>query len=80
MKTSIGYKELFAKVLEITLLKKSLGDSGVFRASIYDIIEYLFGRDAIFSGKALTRKLMEDVANAVGGTYIYDKGRARIVF
>jgi glycogen debranching enzyme len=80
MKKRISNKDLFDKILEIARLKKSLGESKVFRTSIYDILEYYFGRDAIFSGKALTRKLMEDVASAIGGTYIYDKGRARIVF
>jgi len=80
MKKSISYKELFAKGLEVTIQKKSSGNSQVFRTSIYDVLEYCFGRDAIFSGKAITRKLMEEIANAVGGTYIYDKGRARIVF
>jgi hypothetical protein len=80
MKKSASYKELFDKGVGIAIRKKSSGDSQVFRTCMYDVLEDCFGRDAIFSGKAITRKLMEEIANAVGGTYIYDKGRARIVF
>ena len=60
--------------------KKNLGKPKVFRTSIYDIIEYNFGADTIFSGKAITRQIMEDVANAVGGVYVHKQGSSHIKF
>jgi hypothetical protein len=73
--------DLYDEALKIALHKKNLeGRNEVFRTTICDIIEYNFKANRIDFNKDLTRKLMEDVANAVGGTYIYDKGCARIEF
>lgn len=72
---------LFQEVLKIALHKKQMGKPQVFRTTIYDIIEYLYGKDSMFSGKAITRKLMEDVATAVGGVYLPGKaGSSQIKF
>jgi hypothetical protein len=65
---------LFQEVLKIALHKKQMGQTKVFRTTIYDIVEYLYGKDSMFSGKAITRKLMEDVATAVGGQYLPGHG------
>jgi hypothetical protein len=71
---------LFQTVLQIALHKKNMGKSKVFRTTIYDIVEFMYGKDSMFSGKAITRQLMDDVASAVGGTYVKGEGSAHIKF
>ena len=76
----MSQNQIYQEVLKIALHKKQLGRPKVFRTSIYDIIEYNYGVDSMFNGKAITRKVMEDVAQAVGGVYVHKQGSSHIKF
>ncbi len=54
------------------------GVKTVFRDRVFAILWYNYG----IIGKALTRKIMQDIATATGGVYVFEegKGRARIVY
>lgn len=74
-------KTILELIIEYLNQQKTFGKSEVKRKDIYTVCEYVLGIDAIFSGKALSRHVMQTAAEAVGGTYVVPaKGNARVVF
>jgi len=77
----MSQKTLLQSIIDYLNKQKSYGKKVVRRTSIYDVMEDRFGIAAIFSGKALTRGLMNDAATAVGAVYIPGRnGNSKIVF
>ncbi len=71
-------KSLLQDIIDYLLYQKSLGRKSVFRTSIYSVFEYKYRWDA--DGRMLTVAGLKAAAQAVGGTYVNDNGRARVVF
>ena len=71
-------QDVFNEVLEIAQHAKSCGRDRVFRTTIYDIMS--FNRKWKNIGVEITRQLIEDVAKAMGGVYICQKGSSHIKF
>lgn len=71
-------KSLFQDIVDYLLYQKSLGRKTVFRTIIFAVMEnkYRWGAD----GRMLTVEGMQKAAQAAGGTYVNDSGRARVVF
>ena len=72
---------LFNEVVAYLNQQKSWGKKEVFRTAIFEVMDYNRGlikdpRDP----KSLPTGLLIEAAVQVGGTYINNKGRARVVF
>ena len=73
--------ELFNSVVDYLKRQKALGRDQVFRAIIVEVMWYNRGLIKDPNNPVeLTRQLLKDASAQVQGTYIYDQGRARIVF
>jgi hypothetical protein len=72
---------LLASLINYLSGLKAKGRKSVYRTAIYAVMEDRHGTSSIFSGKALTRGLLEDAARAVGGLYLPAKnGNSKVVF
>ncbi len=71
-------KSLSAEVIAYLQRQKALGRKSVFRTAIYAVMEDRYGWTA--DGRMLTVAGLKAAAQAVGGTYVNDNGRARVVF
>lgn len=72
---------LLASLINYLSAQKGRGRKSVHRTAIYAVMEDRHGTSSIFSGKALTRGLLEDAARAVGGAYFPAKnGTSKVVF
>lgn len=60
--------------------QKDMGKKTVYRTIVYAVMEDRVGSEAIGSGIAMSQQVMSMAAEAVGGKYISDNGRARVVF
>ena len=72
---------LLDSVVEYVNRQKSQGETEVFRETLVQVM--WFNRGLIndpTNPVELTRQLMLEASKQVGGVYIYNKGRARIVF
>lgn len=72
---------LLQQIINYLTRQKSLGKKKVHRTIIYAVMEDRYGEKAIGKGIMMSREVMEQAADAVGGVYVNgDKGRACVVF
>ena len=72
---------LLDNVVEYLTFQKSLDKKEVFRTYIVEVMWYNRGLIADPNNPVeLTRSLLSQAAELAGGSYVYDSGRARIVF
>lgn len=71
-------KSLLAEVIAYLQRQQALGKKKVYRTVIYAVMEDRFSWNA--DGRPLSVQGLRQAAQAVGGTYINDNGRARVVF
>jgi hypothetical protein len=71
---------LLSEIINYLQRQKSMGKKIVYRTIVYAVMEDRVGANAIGTGIAMTRNVMDLAAKATGGTYISDAGRARIVY
>lgn len=72
-------EKILATAVKYATQRKDYGKPNVKRTEIYTVLSYVFGEDAIGNGKVMTVEFMNQVAEAVGGTYT-SKGGAKITF
>jgi hypothetical protein len=71
---------LIQEIINYLQRQKSMGKKTVYRTIVYAVMEDRVGAEAIGTGKAMSFAVMDSAARAVGGEYISDAGRARVVF
>ena len=71
---------LLQEIINYLQRQKAMGKKTVYRTIVYAVMEDRVGAEAIGTGIAITRDVMNTAATVVGGRYINDEGRARVVF
>lgn len=71
---------LLQEIINYLQRQKAMGKKKVYRTVIYAVMEDRVGADAIGTGIAMTKDLLESAAMATGGIYVSDEGRARVLF
>ena len=71
---------LLTEIVNYLQRQKALGKKTVYRTIVYAVMEDRVGAQAIGTGIAMSRDVMNTAATIAGGRYINDEGRARIVF
>jgi hypothetical protein len=71
---------LLQEIINYLQRQKAMGKKTVYRTIVYAVMEDRVGADAIGTGIAMSRSVMNTAAQATGGTYVSDNGRARVEF
>jgi hypothetical protein len=72
-------EKILATAIKYATQRKDYGKPNVKRTEIYTVLSWEHGEDAIGNGKMMSVDFMNQVAEAVGGTYT-SKGGAKIIF
>lgn len=71
---------LLTEIINYLQRQKALGKKKVFRTIIYAVMEDRVGAAAIGTGIAMSKEVMVHAAEATGGVYLSEEGRARIIY
>jgi len=71
---------LLQEIINYLQRQKAMGKKTVYRTIVYAVMEDRVGAQAIGTGKAMSKAVMLSAAEATGGVYLSDEGRARVEF
>jgi hypothetical protein len=71
---------LLQEIINYLKRQRSMGKSVVYRTVIYAVLEDRVGAEAIGTGRAMTKSLMETAAREAGAIYLSEEGRARVLW
>lgn len=71
---------LLTEIINYLQRQKNMGKKTVYRTIVYAVMEDRLGAEAIGTGIAMSRDVMNTAATIVGGRYVNSEGRARVEF
>jgi hypothetical protein len=71
---------LLQEIINYLQRQKGMGKKVVYRTVIYAVMEDRVGAEAIGTGIAMSKAVMEEAARSTGGIYLSDEGRARVLY